>query len=231
MVPSHSSPETKEWLENLKSIYGQKRPTTPKPRYPRPKTSRRPKTAIVRASSSIADVITPIVKLIERINFPIISYPLQTIRNLRVGETSTELKMTPLWFEQEDQQEALKNIVYPPGIIDQRPFDSVARYRAAFNKTNNFRKKTIKISKTSTETLIIALDKFAQQFGGYLSFTNKEISFNQSAYWTACGIATLGSVHLLATNYIPTARFAFNTNLDYKKDLAKSDETMANFYT
>lgn len=145
---------------------------------------------------------------------------------MRIGENLTELKMTPKWFKQEDQQAALKGIVYPPGIIEQRPFDSVARYRTAINKTNNFQKKAMKSNASSTETLIVALDRFTQQFGGDLSFTNKEVSFEASDYRTACGIANLGSVHLLATNHIPTARFVFNTVINYKNDLAKSDETM-----
>jgi hypothetical protein len=121
--------------------------------------------------------------------------------------------MTLKWFE----QEALRDIVYPPGVIDQPPFDSVARYREAIKKTNNFRKKAIQSSTDSTETLIIALDKFVQQFGGDLSFTNNEVSFNESSHRTACGIATLASVHSLATNHIPTTRFAFKIELNYEK--------------
>ena len=160
---------------------------------------------------------------------PHIPQPLSRIRDLCIGEFTTELKMIPAWFEQEDQQAALRNIVYPSGIVDQRPFDSVARFRAAINKTNNFRKKPIESNTKSTETIIIALDKFAQQLGGDLSFTTKEISFVETAYRTACGIATLASVHLLATNHIPTARFAFHTDLNYKEDLARSPETMGNF--
>ena len=66
-------------------------------------------------------------------------------------------------------------------------------------------------------------------FGGDLSFTDKEISFNGSAYQVACGIVNVSSPHLLATNHIPTVKFMFKTKLNYAKDLAKSEETIENF--
>ena len=160
---------------------------------------------------------------------PIPSPHLPNIRHIRIGENSTEFKMTPYWFEIEDQQKALQGIVYPDGVTDHRPFDSVARYRAVIKKTNNFKRKSLSIGEKLTETLVIALDKFAQQFGGDLTFTKKDISFTQSAHRTACGIGDLGSAHLLATNHIPTAKFVFKTKLDYKKDLAKSEDTIRNF--
>ena len=126
----------------------------------------------------------------------------------------TEVKMTPPWFEQEDQQEPLRNIVYPKDIRDQRPFDSVARYRATIKKTNNFHKKSIESGPNKAETMMIALDKFVQQFGGDLSFTKGQISLNESIHQTACDVGTLRSIHLLATNHILTARFVFQTNLN-----------------
>ena len=211
----------------------------PKSAVPRPKSSapKRPRTGVRRpimptASDEVEDEVQNEVHNeveVEEVILPIISRPKQTIRNIRVGENSTQVKMTPIWFEQEDQQAPLRGIVYPPGVTDQRPFDSIARYRALTNKTNNFRRKCINVNKNATETLILALHNFAEQFGGDLSFTKRELSFSQSAQRTACGIANLGSAHLLATNSIPTAKYFFHTKLNYKKDLAKSDETMENF--
>lgn len=160
---------------------------------------------------------------------PDIEQPKQTIQSISIGEVMTEVKMTPPWFQQEDQQEPLKNIAYPKEVVDKRPYDSVARYRATIKKTNNFQKKSIESGPNKAETMMIALDKFAQQFGGDLSFTNQQISSNESIYRTACGVSTLENVHLLATNHILTARFIFHTDLNYKKDLAKSQETMENF--
>lgn len=45
----------------------------------------------------------------------------------------------------------------------------------------------------------------------------------------ACGIASLGSAHLLATDSLPTALFNFKVSLDYKRDLARTPDTMENF--
>ena len=160
---------------------------------------------------------------------PVIVYPKQTIHDIHIGEIQTEVKMTPPWFEQEDQQEALKNIVYPRDVTDSHSFDSVARYRATIQKTNNFQKKSIESGVNRAETLMIALDKFAQQLGGDLSFTKYRIPTDENVRRTACGIGSLESVHLLATNHILTARFVLRTDLNYKRDLAKSPETMANF--
>ena len=166
-------------------------------------------------------VIVPII--------PIISQPKQNITHIRINENLTTLKIIPIWFEDQDQEQVRRGIVYPSVITNVRPYESVARYRTAINKSKNFKHNAIEVGGNYTETLIIALDAFAQQFGGELSFTNNEISFDQSAHRTACGVANLSSVHLLATDYIPTVKFTFLTNLDYQQDLAKSDETMKNF--
>jgi hypothetical protein len=154
------------------------------------------------------------------------------IVRISIGENFTTLKMAPEWFKHDDHDEALKNIVYPKDVTEnqQRTFDTVARYRAAVNKpNNNFRQKSLNISENNTETLIIALDDFVQQFGGELSFTNEDVAFDQVADRTASGIANLSSAHLLATDYIPTAKFSFLVDLDYQRDLARSGETMQNF--
>jgi len=154
------------------------------------------------------------------------------IVRISIGENFTTLKMAPEWFKHDDHDEALKNIVYPKNISEnqQRTFDTVARFRAVVNQpNNNFRQKSLNISENNTETLIIALDDFVQEFGGELSFTTEDVAFDQAADRTACGIANLSSAHLLATDYIPTAKFSFLVDLDYQRDLARSGETMQNF--
>jgi hypothetical protein len=154
------------------------------------------------------------------------------IVELHIGKNSTKLKMTPEWFKYEDQNEPLKNIVYPKGISEneQRTYNSLARYRAAIDKpNNNFRQTLMNLDEKNTETLIIALDDFVQQFGGELTFTNEEILFENSADDTACGVANLSSAHLLTNDYIPTAKFSFLVDLDYQSDLARSSETMQKF--
>ena len=148
-----------------------------------------------------------------------------------IGKNCTKLKMAPEWFKHKKYDEALKSIVYPEGITENRPFDTVAKYRAAVNKPNSdFQYKSINVNENNTETLIIALDKFTQQFGGELSFNNETLTFEETAHRTACGIANLSSAHLLATNYIPAAQFSFLVNRDYENDLGRSVETMQNFY-
>lgn len=154
------------------------------------------------------------------------------IIQLSIGKNSTKLKMAPKWFQYDDHHEALKNIVYPEGVTENqhRTFDTVAKYRAAIGKPqSNFDKKKLNVSEDNTETLIIALDDFVKNFGGELAFTNEEVAFDQAADRTACGVANLSSAHLLATDYIPTARFCFLLDLDYQTDLARSSETMQNF--
>ncbi|CAF2072242.1 unnamed protein product [Rotaria magnacalcarata] len=149
-----------------------------------------------------------------------------------IGDNSTKLKMAPEWFKPEDQNASLKNIIYPDGINenDQHQFNTIARYRAASKKpNNNFSKELLIPNESNTETLIIALDNFVQQFGGELSFTNEDLTFQEPAHRTACGIADLSSAHLLATDYIPTAQFTFIVDLNYQIDLARSDQTMQNF--
>ncbi|CAF1463483.1 unnamed protein product [Rotaria sp. Silwood1] len=149
-----------------------------------------------------------------------------------IGDKSTKLKMAPEWFKHDNQNESLKNIVYPEGITEneQHQFNVVAQYRAANDKpNNNFCKATLDPNESNTETLIIALDNFVQQFGGELSFTNEDLTFKEPAQRTACGIGDLSSAHLLATNYIPTAQFSFVVDLNYQTDLARSSETMQNF--
>jgi hypothetical protein len=87
-----------------------------------------------------------------------IDRPKQIIRNLRIGEILTKLKIIPICFEQEDQQEALRHIVYPPGIVDQRLFDSVAHQsiKQLIFKGKLLRKK-FHLIKVSIEQLAVLL--------------------------------------------------------------------------
>ncbi|CAF2925553.1 unnamed protein product [Rotaria sp. Silwood2] len=85
------------------------------------------------------------------------------------------LKMTPVWFQVDDSQAALKGIVYPPNTVEHRPFNTVARYRMITGQSNNFRQQALGVGENFTETLILMLDAFAQQFGADLSFTNDDL--------------------------------------------------------
>ena len=181
-------------------------------------------------ATSMVQFYDPKKKRTVRIPIQIIVELKPKIVSISMGKDSMTLKMVPKWFKHEDQSESLRIIVYPAGVTEHRPFDTVARYRAATDKPNNdFRHASLSGSENSTETLVIALDTFAQQFGGELSFTSQDLSFSETAHRTACGVATLSSAHLLATDFIPTAKFTFKISLDYDNDLAKSSETMQNF--
>ena len=149
-----------------------------------------------------------------------------------IGKDSTTLRMAPEWFHHDDQSDTLRKIVYPEGTTrsQQRSFDAVARYRAVTHKPNNdFRRTFVTSDENKTETLVVALDSFIQQFDGQLSFTDEEVTFEETAHRTACGVANLSSVHLLATDYIPTAKFSFLVDVDYRSDLARSSDTMQNY--
>ena len=186
----------------------------------------------IQTSTSVAKFYDPKKKRTVSIPIRLLSELKPKIIELHIGKNSTKLKMAPEWFKQDDQSAALKKIVYPEGINEnqQRTFDTVARYRAAIDQPkNNFRKESLSASEDKTETLIIALDDFVKQCGGDLAFTHEDVPFDQAAHRAACGVANLSSAHLLATDYIPTAKFTFLVDLDYQSDLARSSETMQNF--
>ncbi|CAF4860968.1 unnamed protein product [Rotaria sp. Silwood1] len=122
----------------------------------------------------------------------------------------TSLKMTPAWFKLNDQQAVLKDIVYPPAINDNQPFDTIAAYRTFTNKSKDFCRKPINIAEDSTETLILVLDAFARKFNGNLTITMNDVPVDDSSHCLACGIGNLGNVHMLTNNYVPMAK-------DYEK--------------
>jgi len=186
----------------------------------------------IQTSTTVAKFYDPKKKRTVSISIRFLTELKPKIVQISIGKNSTKLKMAPEWFKYDDHDEALKNIVYPKGVTEnqQRTFDTVARYRAVTDKpNNNFRQQSLNASEDQTETLIIALDNFVQHLGGELAFTNEDVAFDQAADRTACGIANLSSAHLLATDYIPTAKFSFLLDLDYRRDLARSSETMQNF--
>jgi hypothetical protein len=152
------------------------------------------------------------------------------VSRIVMDNDKTTLKMTPKWFPNDDRSESLKDIIYPSGTTDYRAFDTVAYYRSACNQLGrNFVKKALDVKESSTEMMVVALDRFAHQLGGELKFSDQDISFSSCVHETACGVANLNSIHLLITNQIPTARFIFNADLSYEHDLAWSSETMQNF--
>jgi hypothetical protein len=151
------------------------------------------------------------------------------ITQIDIGDTITTLKMTPIWFKLDDKKIGLKDIIYPTDGTNRDLINIIARYRTIINKSKDFRHEPLEVNKNSIETVIIGLDTFVRQYGGELSFTNDDLSFANCAEHTACGVANLASVHLLAANWILTAKFSIKINLHYHRDLAQSNGTMKSF--
>ena len=184
---------------------------------------------INQAYSHTATRSKPVSK-IESITL-LFTVPKLKMTSMIIGENSTQLSMTPKWFNPDDEETALKTIKYPPNVVKKHPFNTIARFRTAQPKntsSNDFNSSPIEVKQDSTETLVLALDAFVQQFGGKLSFTNEDLSFENSAHRAACGVADLGSTHLLSNEHIPSASFALIIDIDYD-DLARSEETMSRF--
>lgn len=150
------------------------------------------------------------------------------ITMIQLGKDSTTLTMAPPWFQNERETEALRNIKYPANVSNKPPFNALAQYRLIKKETNDFRSQPVQVQEQSTEIIILALDSFIQQFGGKLSFNTDDLSFEGSADRAACGIADLGSTHMVVNEHISSAKFTLVLDLDYN-DLAKSESTMQDF--
>jgi len=152
------------------------------------------------------------------------------IAKIDVKDDFVDIQMVPTSFQHNQEPDKLDDdIIYPEGVIDLHPYETVARYRKAIGESTNFREHPLLVGEDSTETLILGLESFAQQHGCELSFTNEDQQFDQSVYRAACGIADLGSIHLLATDYLLTANFQFEMDLDYDTEFAQSEDNIQKF--
>ncbi len=137
------------------------------------------------------------------------------IAKIDVKDDFVDIRMVPTSFQHNQESDKPDDdIIYPEGVIDFRPYKTVARYRTTIDESTNFREHPLLVGEDSTETLILGLESFAQQHGCELSFTNEDQQFDQSVYRAACGVADLGSIHLLATESLLTAKFQFGKDLD-----------------
>ena len=119
--------------------------------------------------------------------------------------------------------------IYPEGITDLHPYSIAARYRKYIGQSTNFREYPLVVAEDSIETLMIGLDNFANQHDCMLLFSDKEQQYDQSIYRAACGVADLGSIHLLANDFILTANFQFEIDLSYHDDIANSEDGIRQF--
>ncbi|UJR17464.1 hypothetical protein I4U23_004359 [Adineta vaga] len=123
------------------------------------------------------------------------------------------------------------DIVYPAGVKDHHPYKIVAQYRRLLGKSTDFNAEPLCIGEDETETTILGLSNFAGQHGCDLIFTDEEHRFDNSMYRAACGVADLGSIHLLATDAVQTATFCFVMDFDFNNEFEESTERVESFVT
>ncbi|CAF3200268.1 unnamed protein product, partial [Rotaria sp. Silwood2] len=107
------------------------------------------------------------------------------------------------------------DIVYPAGVTDRHPYKTVAQYRRMIGKSTDFNAQPLCIGEDQTETTVLGLNSFAEKHGCELIFTDEDHRFDNSIYRAACGVADLGSIHLLATDAVQTANFCFIMDFDF----------------
>ncbi|CAF1013991.1 unnamed protein product [Adineta ricciae] len=129
----------------------------------------------------------------------------------------------------DDKNNIVDDIVYPPGVIDRRPYDIVAKYRRLAGKTIDFIAKPLDVGEDKAETTVLGLSSFAETHSCELIFTDEEHRFDNSIYRAACGVADLGSIHLLATDSVQTATFCFVMDFDFNSEFEGSAERVEAF--
>ena len=122
-----------------------------------------------------------------------------------------------------------KDLVYPEGVIDRRPYQTTARYRKMVGDPTDFIRQPLQVGSEQTKTVVLRLEKFAEDHGCLLIFDNEDRGFDQSLFRAVGGEVDLGSVHLLANASLLTAQFDLKVNLDFHKDLSRSEEDLRKF--
>ena len=122
-----------------------------------------------------------------------------------------------------------EKIVYPEGVTNRRPYQTIARYRQMCGQPTDFIAHPLEVGFQYTETLVLGLEKFAEDHACQLKFSNEDQPFDESLSRAAWGEVDLGSAHLLATDSLLTAEFQFKVNRHFNEDLAQSDETLRTF--
>ena len=194
---------------------------------PRPQTHEQPS-----PSKKSPPQLAPIAKPLARSRSPVL--PVKVTKVI-MEKDRVIVEMQPQPDDQEREAEKSRedteddDIVYPAGVVDYRPYKTVARYRRATGKSINFRHEPLCVGVDQTETLLLGLEHFAEQHGCALNFTNKAHQFDNSIYRAACGVVDLGSFHLMATDSLLTAVFELHVDLDFNSDIARSEESVEQF--
>ncbi|CAF1452567.1 unnamed protein product [Adineta ricciae] len=152
------------------------------------------------------------------------------IDNIVSESDSVLIDMIPTSCDIHSEPNQIENdSIYPEGITDLHPYSIAARYRKSIGQSTNFREYPLIVAEDSIETLMIGLDDFANQHDCMLVFSDNEQQYDQSIYRAACGVADLGSIHLLANDLILTANFQFEIDLSYHDDIANSEDGIRKF--
>lgn len=150
------------------------------------------------------------------------------IVQLVIGESLTRVSMAPASFHFQSNKESLKNIKYPSSVVNRRPFQVVAQFRSIRNETNNFNELPIYLEQSSLETLILALDTFVQRFDGNIYFTETKFDYESSLDRLVFGLADFGNIHLLASQFVCSAKFLLLLDINYE-DFARHQESIETF--
>ena len=123
-----------------------------------------------------------------------------------------------------------EDIVYPEGVIDRRPYLTVAQYRRMIGKSPNFIHEPMHVGENETETVVLGLEQFAQNHNCQLIFANEDHTFTNSISAAVQGTVDLGSIHLLATDALQRANFQLEMNIDLFDEFRKSKGKCRNIY-
>jgi hypothetical protein len=152
------------------------------------------------------------------------------IAKIDIKDDFVDIQMVPTSFQHSQEPDTPDDdIIYPEGVIDFRPYKTVARYRKAIGESTNFREHPLLVGEDSTETRILGLESFLQRHGCELSLRNKDQQFDKSIYRVACGLVDLVSIHLLANYSLLTANFQFGIDLDSDPQFSQSEKNIEKF--
>ena len=159
-----------------------------------------------------------------------------TINDVQSTDQSTTVLVTPTWYEPIKLPDAVKvrlpDHYNKDSPSDVRTFQCLSAYRWMKNKGQaiDFIDEPFVASVDNTETLVVALNELAAQFGARLTFTEKAFNYDDSDYRTACGVGNLGSIHSIvgAGQSAETAQFRLHLKINYD-DLISTAQTFQNF--
>jgi hypothetical protein len=175
-------------------------------------------------------------KLKPRINRPSSPIPVLKVATIVFNKNQAiiDMKIKPTESDvptDNDKKDKDDDIVYPAGITDRRVYKTVAQYRRMIGKSTDFNAEPLCIGEDQTESAVLCLNSFAEKHGCELMFTDEDHRFDNSIYRAACGIADLGSIHLLATDAVRTASFCFVMDFDFNSEFQQSTEKVETFVT